>query len=562
MSSEHLPSKIYIIKMASKILGPYTVKEVIDQMWAKKIHAFDEVKTPFTRWSFLRDDEALGKVFKDIIEARANSDDANEVTTTIEKTAITVSEKLMKLKELSHHTASVVDADVGFNHYTEDAEDVQMQSSTISVISVKAGYKKQKRKTYRYLYLMILLVSIALFGTLLLEEGQQIQQMSVNSTLWDTSNYLGDTKTILSIYNPKENYNADTNYKFIEAYIHDDKFLEAEKILVGMSGTALPAKEKARVLNYQGVIELHRQNFETANAKFKEALELDPTFEEAQVNLVDGLLLVDDIQQAKAFLLDEIKLENAQSTSVYLHYETLFFDEKFIPEDDSWINEVFTHVNQPYDQRQEILILLGLLLLEKNYINESTQVFQRALDIDPEYLSLNYQTQSLYHPKVVIPKTLVFLKRFEFKYQGNPYYLAAISMLYHKSKSPILARKYLDQALRISPMDPYLTSMLQLFEPNFDETSLRERIITGQLTMLEAKLASKYCYKLENIKCADDIWNYILMTDPNNVAAITGKVQVFWQKNMFNEAKQWLYRGLGVAPRYIPLRKIEMENNL
>ncbi|MCB0349462.1 MAG: tetratricopeptide repeat protein, partial [Bdellovibrionales bacterium] len=457
MDQDQLHSKIYIIKSAQQILGPFTIKEIIDQIWEKKIHAFDEVKTPFTRWSFLRDDAALGKVFKDIIESRVNSEETEDLTTTLEKTAFTVSQKLLQIKELSHHTASVVDYHSNsFDDYKDDAEDIMQKNSSISVISVKPGYKKSKSKAHRYIYMLILLVSIVLFGSLLLEESMQVKSLSVNSTLWDRSNYLGDTKTVLSIYDSKAKYNAEVNYKFIEANISENKYLEAERIIKTMSSENLPSKDRAKLLNYSGVIELERQNFDAAIAAFKNALELDPGFEEAQINLVDGYLLIDDVVQAKAFLPDEVKLENAQSTSVYLHYETLFFDENFTPEDDLWLNEVFSSAMQPYDQRQEIMILLGLLLLEKKFENESLQIFQRALDVDPNFLHKNVQSQALYHPKVVVQKTLVFLKRFEYKYQSNPYYLASMAMLYHKTKADILARKYLEQALRIDSSDAFL----------------------------------------------------------------------------------------------------------
>lgn len=563
MSQEQLHSKIYIVKSAYKILGPFTIKEIIDQMWDKKINAFDEVKTPFTRWCFLRDDEALGKVFKDIIESRVNSDDVDDVTTTLDKTAFTVSQKLLKLKELSYHTSSVTDhQSSNFNDYRDDAEDIIQHNSSINVISVKPGYKKSKPKAQRYLYIAILVVSITLFGSLLLEESKQVKSLSVNSALWDRSNYLGDTKTILSIYNAKTTYNTDVNYKFIEANIFEDKFLEAEKIIKSMLVDSLPSKDRARLLNYSGVIELHRQNFTEANLLFKQAMQLDPTFEEAQINLVDGLLLLDDIAQAKTFLPDEAKLENAQSTFIYLHYETLFFDEKFSPEGDVWLNDLFANAMQPFDQRQEIMILLGLLLLEKKYENESIQMFQRALDIDPEFVLRNIQSQALYHPKVVVPKTLVFLKRYEYKYQGNPYYLAAMSMLYYKIKSDILARKYLEQAVRIDPADPFLQAMQLFYEPKFDQISLSEKILSGQLTLLHAKLAAAHCYKLQNIKCADDLWNYILLANPNSIEAITGKIHIFLKKNLRAEAKQWLYKGLGLAPRYVPLRQLEMDANL
>ncbi len=563
MGQEQLHSKIYIIKSAHKILGPFTIKEIIDQMWGKKIHAFDEVKTPFTRWCFLRDDEALGKVFKDIIESRVSSDDVDDVTTTLEKTAFTVSQRLIKLKELSHHTASLSDhQSTNFSDYREDAEDIMQNNSSISVISMKPGYKKSKPKAQRYLYIAILIVSIALFGSLLLEESKQVKSLSVNSALWDRSNYLGDTKTILSIYNDQVRYNTDVSYKFIEANIAEDKFLNAEQIITSMLTDNLPSKDRARLLNYSGVIELHRQNFPEANALFKQAMQLDPTFEEAQINLVDGFLLMDDITQAKVFLPDEVKLENAQSTLIYLHYETLFFDEKFSPEDDAWLNDLFANAIQPYDQRQEIMMLLGLLLLEKKYENESMQMFQRALDINPNFMFMNIQSQALYHPKVVVQKTLVFLKRYEYKYQGNPYYLAAMSMLYYKSKSDILARKYLDQAQRINPTDSFLQAMQLFFDPKFEDTNLSERILSGQLTLQHAKLAATYCYKAEKIKCADDLWNYILIANPNSIEAITGKIRIFLKKNLRTEAKQWLYKGLGLAPRYVPLRELEMDSNL
>ncbi|MCB0348539.1 MAG: hypothetical protein KDD37_06865, partial [Bdellovibrionales bacterium] len=111
--------------------------------------------------------------------------------------------------------------------------------------------------------------------------------------------------------------------------------------------------------------------------------------------------------------------------------------------------------------------------------------------------------------------------------------------------------------------DAFLQSMQLLFEqPKYDEIELSEKILSGQLTLLQAKLASTYCYNLKKFKCADDLWNYILLANPNSIEAITGKIRIFLNKNLQNEAKQWLYKGLGLAPRYIPLRELEMESGL
>lgn len=68
--------KVWLIKSSSRVLGPYTLNEVIEKIRDKDVAVIDEVRTPQQRWTYIRDSILFLEVVKQVrdeIDERAEN---------------------------------------------------------------------------------------------------------------------------------------------------------------------------------------------------------------------------------------------------------------------------------------------------------------------------------------------------------------------------------------------------------------------------------------------------------------------------------------------------------
>lgn len=69
--------KEYLVKSSSKVIGPYNEDEIIDLLLSNQISLLDEIKKPYGRWIYLRED----KHFRDVVDrVRSQIDQLKEDT--------------------------------------------------------------------------------------------------------------------------------------------------------------------------------------------------------------------------------------------------------------------------------------------------------------------------------------------------------------------------------------------------------------------------------------------------------------------------------------------------
>lgn len=65
----------WLIKSATKIVGPYTIDELIIELGAKNVSLIDEIRDPQTRWKFIREHPLLEEVVRRLRELQAQQSD-------------------------------------------------------------------------------------------------------------------------------------------------------------------------------------------------------------------------------------------------------------------------------------------------------------------------------------------------------------------------------------------------------------------------------------------------------------------------------------------------------
>lgn len=122
---------IWLVKSATRVLGPYSKKQIADLLRSKQINIIDEIKSPSTRWTFIRENI----YFLEVVKAIRNDQDTHQDNTVNSRT-ITV---MTKTSELSEDTTT--DTDVLVNEDTgkiDRSEHLDSETGKIEVVPVGA----------------------------------------------------------------------------------------------------------------------------------------------------------------------------------------------------------------------------------------------------------------------------------------------------------------------------------------------------------------------------------------------------------------------------------------
>ncbi len=93
--------KIWVVRSAGRVLGPYSLEELIHQLKEKNISVIDEVRTPESRWGFIRDHKQLSEVVEFLRDQSSLSREQTELMSTRSMTGSRYSDDLTPTPELN-----------------------------------------------------------------------------------------------------------------------------------------------------------------------------------------------------------------------------------------------------------------------------------------------------------------------------------------------------------------------------------------------------------------------------------------------------------------------------
>lgn len=70
MTSASNPEKNWLVKSSTRILGPYSLEELTEQLKTKQISIIDEVRQPHTRWAYIRENHTFMELVRAIRDER------------------------------------------------------------------------------------------------------------------------------------------------------------------------------------------------------------------------------------------------------------------------------------------------------------------------------------------------------------------------------------------------------------------------------------------------------------------------------------------------------------
>ena len=336
---------------------------------------------------------------------------------------------------------------------------------------------------------------------------------------------------------------------------------EGRKILEKLLG--IGDKDLKRVLTGIGLAQLKEGDFKGAEINFNKALDIDPLFQPALINLGAAAYYQEDWARASNHLQLAVKEGSEDGAEVLILTETLMRlaraeqEKRYLKEASEYLNQFLQSAHNYKLEAYIASIYVSYLLSEKQNIYSK---IDKALDMDT--LETESHRQNLFLHRSIASWSLVAQWCLKLTQDLDPTarVVAFESLCLMKSGDLAAANRKIDNAIAQAPKDPLVLSTyaIVLGEMNSGDramVAIDKALINEQDKKFEQprRLKARYCRQIDDVQCQVKYWSEILELNPLSLSALAGLAQVNLNANNITEAKKYLMRGLNISNNYRPL---------
>lgn len=567
--------RYWLIRSATRILGPYTLEELTEQIKTKQISIVDEVRQPEGRWSYIRENQ----MFMDIVESiRDEQDPHSEKTMTqsvAQHTAITRTDVNIVSDDLTPTPTPTP-----WNRSVENMKDVTSSSENtvrpgasgtarsygFSNDSRVRGKLQKKSDFFRWILFGAGIVAASLI-VLTLTQREKKKSIGYDELMAQAIRYktLGLYEKSLQSYKKA----ASLREPDLEAKIQMAPILISEdrQSLVGRrileQALMKEGRPRAEVVNaYLGIAVSYMMDGDLQQAEdtLQKTIGYDPSNAAAHLNFAI-------IQQKKGNHLkaiesfDLILRKNAQSSLALfgralsvLEYSQTNSDSKMLPD---LIRAIDAHVKKSGYLRQELLLFLVYAQSLLGDVDSVNQAVVRFLS------ELPGQMKNYTHPLFVDWRFTQwdYLEKYCAeviqKNSTNPELKAFRAVCLMEVNRDMEAAKMLEEAFAEAPKDPYVLIVQASYLKKIGRIPEARAILKmPELQTLTAKhlLAGEICIETHDGPCAASSFALVQEADSTNTMASYG---LAWSRLQSpggrSNAYEYIRLGLQAEPNFLPL---------
>ncbi len=580
--------KKWLIKSSARLLGPYSIEEVVEMVRTKQISIIDEIREPVGRWAYVRENSIFLEVVQNIREEQ-DSQSEETMTQTLGQQAITKSD-VVSVREDFTTTPVFVDAEnesIRPNHetpikdITPDAEigikKPESNSSKIRSYGVASDGRVQSRileksKMARFFLMGLSTVVVILFGLLLNLKDRQ-KSLGFDEQLSMALKYrdLGLYEKSLLAYNKAIKMGEvplEFQMKMAPVLISEDRqsiggrrVLERALLQDGHSRTEV-------VEAYLGIANSYVIDGDLKQAEdvLQKVLGYDP-------NNIFALLNMAIIAQKKGNYVkaidgfESIYLRNPKMPfAVYgralsiLENPLSVTDNQILRSLIRELNEVMQLTTYLHQELSLMLVYVYQIIGDHNNTNLALVHFLNQIPGQAK----NY-SHSIYFDWRITQWDYLdkFCQEIYRKSTPHPQVKAMRAICLMESNRDTEAEKLLSEARAEAPKDPYLLATQASYlnkMGRFNESLVILKMPELQNLLIRYFLQGEACSKLNDIQCAKKAYDASLNLSKNSPLAYFGNAWVESQLKNHKEAYYFVLEGLEVEPTFIPL--LELRDHL
>lgn len=573
---------LWLVKSSGRILGPFPTDKIADLLRTREISVLDEISPPLRRWQTLQYHDE----FREVVDSlrKASLSERTEATWTPVTGGLTQTLTDLDGGELTQEITGDLDS---FTNTAKEivVHNVQEQTYTQANAASASRYQshqgqntaiqRQVQKTTRGLWIVtaVILISAAAFifqrrmsaGGFEIRQSQSSLKQSVTSQV-QMGHYAEALKELKSYYaDPLQSGDLAIYFGSLLIQVENQTVMGRRLLL-----SVLAAHRPEAKLAYAGlgVADLIDSQLDSARDNFQEALNLDPNYMPALVNLIAVQLQKGDYLGAKQAALRALRTSPDQPEALIMLAEAqlyLFKNNNNLND----LSEVHRMIKNYRLKHWDYAGELGFYSLYFDFLKRDHQLedrLQAYLDIDPR-LTLDHRHNVFIYKGRLQWKVLGrYCEQMVDQLGEGPRILALQASCLAREARWDASRRAIEKAMHQAPKDPLVQAWYSYVLRESGDTD-QAGVVLGRATELNRRgefvlpslMQARFCQAAGLVDCARENWQRIYERDLDNLPAVAGLAWVQMQIKSNKEAAKMVAKGLKLSSDYIPLLELRQK---
>jgi Flp pilus assembly protein TadD len=583
----------WLVKSSGRILGPFYENEIISLLRTREIVLIDELSRPCGRWVYIRDELAFAAIAEELRQKNLKTLN-DETTAQIENTGatptqtISVTENLLddRTEEISniivqnpHHGHQTIKDVMGPRPSQQRTQNPNSKPSISDDTYVFEGDRLVQKESHTLSKLLWAITAVVIFSSVgyvafrqYISKPIQIKATALASL--DKAEQMvtnGDYPSAFALY--KKAHLADSQdmrmyLPLAILYVQIERqTVQAKRLLDSL--LANQEKERQKILTAMGLAELVDRRYPEAEIRFTRALEVDPLFKPALINLGATSLLAGDAEKANNYLQIAIKDGSREGIEQIMAVDALtqLFqkekDKSYLQQADRFLTEYLKPYQPYYLESLVASIYVSYLLEDKEKMYSKINLF-----LDSDFIASDLHKYNLYVHKGALDWKKInqwCLKSTELLDPiSRVVAFEAICLL--KAGDLSEASRKIEDAVQQTPRDSLVQATYGYILENLNSADRAKTAFERAVDFDRGKTfqaprihMARFCEQHGQADCAFNYWNELLTINQNSLPALAGLYEIASSRSQTEQASQYRRRGQVLAPTYMPFFGIRRE---
>lgn len=582
----------WLVKSGGRIIGPFFENEIISLLRTREIVLIDELSRPCGRWVYIRDEPAFAAIAEELRqknlktlndETTANIEQTQTPTQTISVTqnlADDRTEEISNIIEVNPQASQTIKDVMGtaksVNRDSGAPRTAKPLTDDTYVFEGDRLVQKESQAISKFLWVVTAVVIFSSVGYVAFRQyiAKPIQNKATALASLDKAQNAinnGDYNSAFTLY--KRAHLADsqdmrTYLPLAVLYVQiEHQTVQAKRLLESLLSNQ--EKERQRILTAMGLAELTDRRYSEAETRFNRALEVDPLFKPALINLGATSLLAGDAEKANNYLQIAIKDGSREGLEQILVVDALTQlyqkekDKSYLVQAERFISEYLKPTQPYYLEGLVASIYVSYLMQDREKMYNKINLL---LDSDPLSSDLHKYNLYVYRDGIDWKKLNQWCLKSTEILDPVARVVAFEAACLVKANDLSEASRKIEDAVQQAPRDSlvqatygYILEVLNA--PDRAKVAYEKAVDFDRVKTFQSPriLMARYCESTNQIGCAEAYWRELLQINSNSLPGIAGLHTILMARKETDSATQFLRKGQSLSSSYIPFFSTKRE---
>jgi Tfp pilus assembly protein PilF len=596
METQHFGTqdKVWLVKSSGKVLGPYSIEEILFLLERRKVSIIDEIRSPRKRWGFIREDPVFAKIVETLREEDAklldNTTEIDSKTRTVITTTFNEDETATPVREgsiiitpgnIPPPSSAQQTVPKPANQQHRPTPNERMPKMEV-FRSDEMGHKNSKSKSTLPPIKLETTTNWGLFIGIAIVLGLGYAGYNSISKQAPATKQYSDEDYILIAANAKKIglYEKSMGiYKILESRGKLDQLSSINMAILSIDSGSSPAEARKRLetiipsMNAGdpvrteaqvaiGVSYLKEGNTSKADETFQAVLFSNESNKDARLNLGLSKILSSDPRNA----LKELNvyqrdggLDGLATLGKVIANWAISDGQNDTAKNKSVVDELDRYINNNSEYRLEALLLKATALQKMGDKDASQRVAKNLLDEDPQ-LSLDHSHNLIVDRQIIRWDRLnMYCDYLAVKWGDSAIAKSLTAFCYAQKMDYTASLTKLTAARKLLPKNNMLLSLeawMNLKQKRINEAQQLAMQAESD-SVLSQRVLALACEEIQNWDCADQKWRRILLGNGQDLGALRGMANYQLLRNHPDQSLEFIKKGKTISENYRPLIEIK-----